>query len=238
MVDGFLRFAIQYPIYALEVGLLGVMMWRGQWKRHVGLFVYVALLVALDALARPLASHHYGWSSKQFFYIYWLSNILLQLAAFLLICLFFRTACAGRKSWWAVMRLALPSVFVLVVGVCLFVIWHNYKDLFTAFLFTFEQYLYFTCLVLNTLLFVMIQYAEVADDKLHLFVCGLGLQFAGPAAGMALVVVAGTSFQYLAFLTDQICTFGMLLTWLHALRRVPRERTVLEGQVAVQRAAA
>lgn len=235
MGDGFLRFAIQYPIYGLEVGLLGVMMWRGQWKRHVGVFVYLALLVALDALARPLAVHHYGYVSRQFYYIYWLSNTLLQLGAFLLICSFFKTACAGRGNWWAVMRLALPSVFVLVVGI---VVWRNYQHLFSDFLFTFEQYLYFACLVLNTLLFVMIQYAEVADDNLHLFVCGLGLQFAGPAAGMALVVVAGTSFQNLAFLTDQICTFGMLMTWLHALRRVPQARTVLEGQTAVQRAAA
>jgi|SRR5579863_175799 len=241
MVGGILSFFVQYAAYALEVGVVAVMVWRGQWKRHVGLFVYVALLVVIDALARPLFLYRYGLTSPQYFYVYWLTNTLLQLAAFLLICFFFRVACRAQKKLWETLKLALPATFLLVVGFTFLSIWRNYSQMRTReFLTSFEQYLYFTCLVLNTILFVMIQYVELDDEVMPMVICGLGLQFAGPAAGMALMVLAGASVQGVAFLIDQLCSLGMLLTWLYAVNRVPGTRAVVykpEGVVA-ERAAA
>ena len=240
MFDVVLRHILLYGDNLLEVAVLGAVVYRSLWRRLGGVSSYLVLLVAIDAVIRPVVLYGYGIESRQYYYTYWLSNVGLQLAAFLLVCFFFRSVCAQKQEWWRVLRLALPSVFVLTLLLSSISIWHNYRSLSTstAFVAELEQYLYFACLVLNTLLFVMLQYVDVADDRLPMLVCGLGLQFAGPAAGMALVVLAGHQ-TFVSLYVDQFCTLGMLLTWLYAVNRVPRARTVVyEGGGAAERAAA
>src|SRR5579864_3340323 len=208
------RYVLQYGDYFLEVVLLGVVVYRGLWRRLVGLSLFLGSLVALDVVARPVVLYGYGLRSPQYFYTYWLSNIGLQLAAFLLVCSFFRSACISQLKWWHVLRLVLPTVFLLMVAISGLSIWRNFSQLpaSIAFIIQLEQYLYFACLVLNTLLFIMIQYVEVADNRLPMLICGLGLQFAGPAAGMAVVTLAGNGVgaQHISSCIDQLCTLGML----------------------------
>lgn len=230
MVDALVGYILRYGVYSLELGLLVLILRRGQVKRLAAVFVYLTSLAAIDALGRELVLHYYGWQSNQYAYFYWLTNALLQLAALLLVCSFFRAVFAQQKRWWDVLKLALPMVFVLVAAISLFSIWRNYSRVAKfEFITEFEQYLYFTCLILNTLLFIMMQYVESPDEVLPLLVCGLGLQFAGPAASMALVVLApGRAYaQVLMSHLEPLCTFGMLLVWLYAVTRAPsvvRER--------------
>jgi len=65
----------------------------------------------------------------------------------------------------------------------------------------------------------MLQYVESTDEQLGLLVCGMGIQFAGPTAGLALVHIA--SAYRLFDHVGPVCTLGMLLIWIYAVRRFP-----------------
>lgn len=213
---------VGYGVEVLEVGLLALIVRHGQCKRLIAAFVLVSSIVLVDAL-RQFVIYRYGWTSDQYYYFYWLSNVFLQLAALLLVCYLFHAVFARHKKWWDVLKLALPMVFVLVVAVSLFSVWRPSAGISSQLAHTngfavFEQYLYFTCLILNTLLFVAMQYVESADAVLPMLVCGLGLEFAGPAANMALVVLAPRVAFAAAYL-EQASTLAMLVVWMYAVKR-------------------
>jgi hypothetical protein len=217
MLDKFLAYGLQYTGYALEVGLFVLLLRAGQWKRLWGVSVYLVSLVAVDILARPYFLHHYGLSSNPYGYCFWLTDVLLALEAFGLLCIFFRRACT--KEMWHFLRLFLALVFVLVAAISCLYISHNYDGLLHNFIYTLEQNLFFTCLVLNTLLYIKLQYAGSSDEQLGMLVCGMGIQFAGPTAGLALVHI--TSAPRLFDHVGPVCTLATLLIWIYALRRFP-----------------
>jgi hypothetical protein len=133
---------------------------------------------------------------------------------------------------WRLVRLLLVFVFLLVVSISGLSISRNQNDLFTYFTVEFNQNLYFTCLVLNTLLYLLLQQIESSDEQLGLLVCGVGIQFAGPAASLALLhLTAGEHFaQSLAHLTIPLCTIGMLLVWAYAITRIKERAIQVSGR--------
>ena len=213
-----------YVGYFLEVGLFLFLFWRGQWTRLVGVFFYVAALFGIDGLLRPFVLHRYGLTSREYVYVFYLSDFILALAAFLLVCSFFRRACVHEEKMWRHLRLLLVTVFILVLGVSVISLSRQYGDLFTRSIVEFEQNLYFTCLVLNTLLYLFMQQIASADEELELLVCGMGIQFAAPAAGWALVYLTpgGAYAPALQRFIMPLCNAGMLLTWFYAIARLPK----------------
>ena len=223
MAENVAGYACQYGGYLLEALLLWFLLWRAQSRRLAGLAIYIGLLLGVDGLARPYVLYAYGFRSHEYTATFWLTDVLLQLAAFLLVCSFFRVACAGQEEkMWQFVRLLLIFVFIIVLGISLISLSQNYSQLFTRFMIEFEQNLYFTCLVLTTLLYLLMQQTESADEQLGLLVCGMGIQFAGPAASLALrYLTPGQPYsESLVKLIMPLCTFGMLLIWLYAITRV------------------
>ena len=53
MLERLLDYGLQYTIYTLEVVLFVSLLRRGQWKRQLGVAVYVISLLTVDALVRP-----------------------------------------------------------------------------------------------------------------------------------------------------------------------------------------
>jgi hypothetical protein len=223
MLDRVLEYGLQYAIYSLEIGLFLLLLLRGQWKRLLIVSVYLISLLVVDALLRPYFLYRYGLRSGPYAYCYWLTDVVLALEAFGLLCIFFRRACTEKM--WHVLRLLLALVFVLVAAISSLSISHNYshQDFQHVFIFEFEQNLFFTCVVLNTLLYIMLQQIGSTDDQLGLLVCGMGIQFAGPTAGLALLhLTAGGQAAYLLLHhIAPLCTLGMLLIWIYAVRRFP-----------------
>jgi hypothetical protein len=117
---------------------------------------------------------------------------------------------------WKLSKRLLVFFFLIVVGVS--GVWKARQHT-QLFIIEFSQNLYFTCLVLNTLLYIMLQQIESVDDELGLLVCGVGIQFAGPAATLALLhLTAGNDFtQPLNSVVMPLTTLGMLLTWSYAI---------------------
>lgn len=227
MLDKLLESGLQYTIYALEAALFLLLLRRGQWKRQLGVSVYVISLLAVDALVRPYFLYRYGFESDPFAYCYYLTDVLLALEAFAILCIFFRRACS--EKWWHFLRLFLAVVFVLVAVISYLSISRNYTQFIQhGFIYEFEQNLFFTCLVLTTLLYVMLQQVSSTNDQLGLLVCGMGIQFAGPTASLALVhLTLGQQSPYwqvaysLLHHIAPLCSLGMLLTWIYAVRRLP-----------------
>ena len=212
-------YGLQYAGYFIEAGLVFYLVWSGQWKKRRSAAFYLSALLVAE-LSRAFALHKYGFPSQQYFYTYFSTDFLLVGSAFVLVCLFFRRACSHEEKMWRLVRLLLLFVFVLVFGYSGFCFSRHYSHLFTFnFIIEFNQDLYFTCLVLNTLLYILLQQIESTDDELALLVCGVGIQFAGPAATLALVhlTTAERFAQSLNSFTIPLCTLGMLLVWAYAI---------------------
>ena len=189
---------------------------------------YLLALFLIDGIGRQWVLGRFGYSSLQYFYFYYLTDAILALGAFLLVCTFFRRACAQQERMWQYVRLILPCVFFLVFGISGFSLTENYNHLFSSFMVEFEQNLYFTCLVLNTLLYILMQQTDSTDNELGLLVCGMGLQFAGPAASYALrhlTLGLGLTADLVHFI-GPVCTLGMLSTWVYALAFKPKTARV------------
>jgi hypothetical protein len=222
-VEVLLKFAIYAAVYALEAALFLFLLRKGRWKRLPSLALYLGTLLMVDGVGRSLVLHEYGFQSTQYAYFFWVTDVVLVLAAFALVCVFFRRAAQGEPKLWHHLRLLLISVFVLVVAWSSLSVFNNFGNLFTIFIVELQQNLYFTCLVLNTLLYIYLQKAEHEDEELVLLVTGLGIQFAGPAAALALKFLmwgTGIGSSILAYVPP-LCTLGMLLIWFQALRRPP-----------------
>lgn len=229
-----LGYAIQYGGYIIELALLVLIVRAGQWRKRIYVCLYLLLLLLVDAVGRPLVLHKYGVSSPQYQYFYWLSDALLILGAFLLVCSLFRRACAGQEKMWDMLLPTLGAVFALVLAISLASLSQHYKNLISIFIVEFQQNLYFACLVLNTLLYILLQRRESLDEDLSMTVCGLGIQFAGPAANFALVYLAqgNASFWALYQYLGPLCTIGMLATWFYAVVHVPQPAKVADKERA------
>jgi hypothetical protein len=223
MSDKLLVYGLEYAGCGMEALLCFLLARQGRWRRLKGLYLYVAGLFLLDGVGRAAALNYFGPSSQQYAYFYWLTDVVLALGAFLLVCGFFRRASAQEDKIWRVVRLLLLLVFMLVLGISGLSLSRNYSHLFSKFIVEFSQNLYFACLVLNTLLYVMIQQLAINDDELGLLVCGMGVQFAGEAAILALYYLTlGEHFaRGLLILLGPTCTLGMLLTWIYAIVKAP-----------------
>jgi hypothetical protein len=219
-------YVLQCVGHAIEAGLVLYLVRSSEWKRLGGVGLYLASLLVAGP-GRVYAVHKYGVASREYFYVYWSTDFLLVISAFLLVGFLFRRACREEEKLWRFVRLLLVFVFVLVVGISGLVFSRNYSHLFNRFVVEFNQNLYFTCLVLNTLLYLLLQYIESTDDQLALLVCGVGIQFAGPAATFALLhLTTGETFaRSLSYFMIPLCTLGMLLVWAYAIVRV-KDKTI------------
>ncbi len=240
MTDQIVIAGLQYGIYIMEGLVCVLLVSQAAWRHLKGLCLYICMLFVLDGLARSSVLNFFGEKSIQYFYVYWLTDVALAIGAFLLTCSFFRRACRHKEDVWRVMRLMLVFVFLLVGAISIFALSRHYSQLNAPrFMVEFSQNLYFSCLVLNTLLFIMIQQLAIDDDELALLVGGLGVQYAGEAAGLALYYLTGGHgiAPVLWSFLNPVCTLGMLSIWTYAIVKT-QAVTQVEGQAALAEAAA
>jgi hypothetical protein len=222
-LDVLAKFGIYAVVYALAATVFLLLLRSGRWKSLRSVTLYLATLLVVDGVGRSLILHRYGFQSPEYAYFFWITDVILVLVAFALVCVFFRRAAQGEPQLWHHLRLLLTSVFVLVVAWSSASVFRNFDSLFTIFIVELQQNLYFACLVLNTLLYIYLQKAEHPDEELVLLVSGLGIQFAGPAAALALKFLTpgpNASDAVLAYVPP-LCTLGMLFIWFFAMTRPP-----------------
>src|SRR5437773_12283061 len=86
MIETLVQHGIQYGVYLAEVGLFLYLVLWGHCKRLAGVSLYVAGLLTIDAIARPRVLALYGFTSPQYFYFFYVTDAILALSAFLLVC--------------------------------------------------------------------------------------------------------------------------------------------------------
>lgn len=215
-----------YAVYVLWLGLFFYLLGAGLRGRLGGLkalAAYVCIIAAVGGL-RTFWEFRFTDNSLAYAVRYWTTEFLLVSSAFLLICTFFRRAAlGGAPRLWPHIRVMLFSIFFLTGAVAFFVVLHHHARFFPFFVLEFAQDLYFVCMVLTTMLYLMMLQHDAADDQLGLLVAGLGIYYAGAAASLALVHLAHLSSQarvIYAYL-GQLPELGMILTWFYAAARVP-----------------
>ncbi len=220
-MDHFAQWGIESAGYLLEILLLGALCRPEIRRRNIPLIAYVIAFFAMDGVARLYTLYHFGLNSKQYADCYWVTDVLLVLAAFLLICFLFRRASKGNEELWSYLRMMLPAVFVVTAFISAYSLSLHYDHLFTRFIVGLQQNLFFACLVLNTLLYVMLQYLESSDEELSLIVCGMGIGLAGPAVGLALMYLTpgGQDAGVLYSLLTPFCNLGVFAFWFYAVTR-------------------
>jgi len=217
-------YGFQYACYLIEAGLIVFMTRSRRRTRLVSPLIYLSCSLGVS-LERTYALHRFGFLSPSYRSVYWITDFPLVVSLFVLVCVFFRRACTSEEKMWRYVRLFLIFVFVAVGGVSGLCFSRNYTSLVCDFVVEFNQNLYFTCLVLTTLLYLLLQYIDSVDDQLGFLVCGVGIQVAGPTATLALIHLVGAEdfAQSLNALAMRLCTLGMLLIWAYAIVRVKDE---------------
>jgi hypothetical protein len=211
-----------YGVCVIEAGLLVYLLSGGHAKRVWELVFYLSISLGVGG-ARTYALHRYGFDSPQYGSCYWATDLLIVLAAYVLVVSFFRRACSHNAEMWHFVRLLLGAVLVGITAVSYFSLASHQDKFFSFFIVQFSQDLYFATLVLTTLLYLMTLKMEIVDERLGMLVCGLGIEFAGPAAVLALTFL--TKGSQTARVVDAfifpLCDIGMILTWFYATARVP-----------------
>lgn len=228
-------YLLSYPIFSLELGLLFYIVARGQLKKLANLAGYLAFILIIDGAARSFFLYRFGYSSSQYNLVYWISEPPLGIAAFLVMSSLFRRACRNQEKMWSYGRLLIVMVFLVLVVVSFSSLSLKSSSVLIRSIVAFEQNLYFTCLVLNTLLYIFLQQIDSEDDQLALLVLGMGTQFAAPAASWALwhLFPHDHLVDSLVQLVAPMCTLAMLGIWTYAVvgpslpvgsRVVPKKR--------------
>jgi len=230
MDNSIVGLVLQYAGIISEAALIVYLARKRLWKRQGVVAFYLGCLL-LTELTRAWVLYANGVRSWRYFYVYWSTDFLLVISAFVAVCLFFRRACMWEEKMWRYVQLLLPLTLILVIAISSVIFLHNYHHLPTFFVVEFNQNLYFTCLVLNTLLYLLLQYIGSTDDQLGLLVCGMGIQFAGPAATFALVhLTPGEAFaRSLGSTVMRLCTLGALFVWAYAVMHVRDKEIRISG---------
>jgi hypothetical protein len=225
-MDLLVKHFIGYADEAIEATLLlylAAAAIRGRWRGLAPIGAYMLVSVGVG-IARELTFLHYGPLSRKYAICYWLTDFLIVLSVFLLICYFFRRASlGGAPHLWPHIRLLLLTVFVLTGAASYFIVASHHATFFPYFVLEFQQDLYFVCLVLTTMLYLLVVQFDSGDEQLGLLVAGLGIEYAGFAASLALfhVTGGGSLYQTAAGYLFPLCDIGMTLVWLYTAIRVP-----------------
>lgn len=202
-------------------------------RRYVFLNVYMAACV-VASIARFNVLSHYGFSSKQYVYFYYYSDLLLTIALyFALTSLYSHVFCELRAG-----RFIQTGTVILLSGTALFsyaIVQQSNSRLATRFVWELSQNLYFVGLVLTYVLWGAILKLRETRTRLIQLVLSTGVYFSLFAANFALLNLYPRGASYFELLLPLFGCF-LPLCWAYAFWRLPEEARLAPARlVAVSR---
>lgn len=191
--------------------------WASRHDKTLTAVYCYAVLSILYTLAPSIAVHVFGLSPRNMSCGMVVVDLCMSVASYGLLYTFFRRISLQLGVPFLQMALVSCAVGVAALGVTqvgsspAIWIWSSVNE-----------NLYFSCLVLTTVLYLVCLRTTASDDNLGLLITGFGVQLSGPAAAYALAFLKNDAHLLNSFVPwfSRGCTFVMLLTWAYAVVRV------------------
>jgi hypothetical protein len=202
---------LTYIGLALVFGAIAASIARGVVRRYLFITLYAAAILLCDAL-RYIAMQRYGFSSKEYFYTFYVTDAILVTLIFLLILSFFETI-FGNTPLRSYVRWVLLFLVVIVGVISDLMISHSLPHFYSRLLVEFLQNMYFAAVVLTALLWLAVVHLRVEERRLVLLIAGLGVLLSSQAATYAI---------------QNLLPQSMFVGLQEVLRRVPALATIAQ----------
>ena len=217
---------------ALEVCFLACSIFRGALLRYFFLNLYVILSLFAD-LIRQYVLHYYGFTSPEYMYVYYYSDLLLTLSLFVAVIslasrVFAELNFASFVRWVAVLLLLGTAGFSYAV------IAQSANRLSTVFAYELSQNLYFVGLVLTYILWGAVLKLRESRTRVVQMVLSLGLYFSAYAGSYA-VANLNPQFELVKYLAPILGCFLPVSWMVTILRHTEDSRLTPARLVAVPR---
>jgi hypothetical protein len=217
-------------VQALTLTFLGVSLYKGQFTRYLCLSLYAVGLLAGD-VTRQLVRYSYGFSSKQYFYAYFIADICIVVLKYLAILSVFDIILRDSPLR-AQVRWASTIFFCIVAGMSYALISGATAHFKSKLIVELQQNLHFASVVLAALLCLSLAQLRVATPWLRILVCGFGVSGASQASVWALqnLVPQGLfrSWWTVNGYIGPIATMAMMALWCYAFASLRAGEPALE----------
>ena len=215
--------------FALEIYLVGRAVVSREFRRYLSVNLFVAAL-ALRDVGIFFIFKHYGYSSSQYTYAYFYSDLILTIMMYLAIMHLYSQVFREMQ----VGRYIRGLTVALLTGTALFsyvVVLNNADQLTSRFVVALSQNLYFVGLVLTYLLWAAVFKLRETRLRLVQLVLALGIYFSATAALYALRNMFPTSQGIGGVLTSLLGIF-LPAAWAYTFTRTPEDARLAPARLA------
>lgn len=203
---------------------------RRAFRRYLLLNLYMAFAV-ISELARYQVIAEYGFSSRQYQYVYFYSDALLTIFLYFALCTLYSHVFSEMNAE----RYVKFGTILLLAGTALFsyaVVQQSAAKLVTHFVVELSQNLYFVGLVLTYVLWGAILKLRETRTRLIQLVLSLGVYFSLFAADYAVRNLYPSLASVFLPLVQLFAIF-LALAWAYAFWRLPEEARLATARLAV-----
>jgi uncharacterized membrane protein YphA (DoxX/SURF4 family) len=228
---GSTQYAVWFSVLLAECLFVVCALFRREFLRYLLLNLYM-LLCVVGNFGVYICSRAYGVHSREYFYSYYSSDILLSVVMYFVIAGLFTQVFAGT-NFGRYVRGAAAILLGLTVVFSYISAWHSGRELTAQFAAELEQDLNFVGVVLIYVLWGAVIKLRETRVRLVQVVLALGVYFSAVAGTFALFnLFPSLELSGLHWLPPVIALW-LPLAWTYTFARVPEEARLAPGHTLV-----
>lgn len=209
----------------MSLGIVGVCLYTKCFSRYLILNLYI-LSGVVFTLATQYFLHTYGYTSVEYFYVYFTGDAIVTAVCYLTLASFFDQM-FRQSIFHRYVRPTLAIFFILAVGVSGLALSRNVSNFYSVFVLEFQQNMYFVGVLLTFLLWLSMMYLGAETRRFALLVSGMGIYFTAHAASYAASFLSA-SLGTIALQIPPLAYNLRALVWLYTFLVVPEEEAAAE----------
>ncbi len=231
-----MRLGLQYVLWGtglcIQIALIHALL-RGHYRRYPLVFFYSLVLLlttVVEVSAYTAAQSGARLLARSWRLYYWINDAILQALIFAVVISLIYRALSRSKARAAVRRWLIP-VALAVFAAC-FALRAGSLQHLSAWMTLVSRDLNFVAMILDLLLWTTLMAARKKDRELLMLSGGLGIQFAGAAAGQSVRQLAldalgrNTALELAGSLIVVLSSLACFFVWWRTFRRPVPVRTV------------